>query len=190
LISSLSNNIIHRDVRPANILYTLRSHKCHFHLGDFGISNRLGLAATYAGSPLYTAPEICFGGEQTHKADIWSLYFALLWTLAVEGFRKMSDGFKNFQKVQNTVALFLKVDRIAAIRDMAVVDHERRASAAQMLVKCFEGNGLTTPKHLVPALASSNDGKPNPVVQPSRFRDRNIPSWCTTLEGLSKEDRV
>lgn len=37
---------------------------------------------------------------------------------------------------------------------MAIVDPARRASAAQMLVKCYNGEGLSTPGNQVPALAS------------------------------------
>jgi predicted protein tyrosine phosphatase len=38
---------------------------------------------------------------------------------------------------------------------MAIVKLEERASAAQMLVKCYNGVGLSTPRNQVPALTSS-----------------------------------
>jgi hypothetical protein len=38
---------------------------------------------------------------------------------------------------------------------MAIVKAEERASAAQMLVKCYNGVGLSTPRNQDPALTSS-----------------------------------
>ncbi|PVH70381.1 hypothetical protein DL98DRAFT_521664 [Cadophora sp. DSE1049] len=44
---------------------------------------------------------------------------------------------------------------MSKIQEMAIVDPARCASAAQMLVKCYNGEGLSTPWNQVPALASS-----------------------------------
>lgn len=173
------NNIIHRDAKPANILYTKHSDKYHFQLGDFGLSNELRLAATRAGTPLYMAPEIYRTEKQTNKADVWSLFVTMLWVLDVNGFRKTSDSdlFTTYKDVQDTVvSLASRVEGISAIREMAAVDVEGRASAAQMLIKLFSGEGLTTPRRQIPPLASCPpDGKsqatavPTPVARPAQL---------------------
>ena len=41
-----AKGIIHRDVKPENILYVSRQDQYHFQLGDFGLSNRQIVAAT------------------------------------------------------------------------------------------------------------------------------------------------
>jgi serine/threonine protein kinase len=57
--------IVHRDVKPGNILYQSQTEPepgqapYNFLLGDFDLSNRQMLTKTFAGSSLYMAPEIC-----------------------------------------------------------------------------------------------------------------------------------
>jgi hypothetical protein len=55
------------------------------------------------------------------------------------------------------VVLFtaFKVSSVSKIREMAIVNPEERASIIQMLVKHFDGTGLSTPRNQVPALTSS-----------------------------------
>ncbi|KAH8588766.1 kinase-like domain-containing protein [Bisporella sp. PMI_857] len=97
-----------------------------FQLGDFGLCNRIVDAATFAGSRLYMGPEMFREGNQTHKVDVWSLFVTMLWILDAGGFRQKS---------------------ISKIWEMAIVNPDERASAAQMLVKYFNGVGLSTPRN-------------------------------------------
>jgi serine/threonine protein kinase len=171
--------IIHRDLKPENILYI--SHpggQYQFQLGDFGLCNRVVDATTFAGSRLYMAPEM-FGKEaQTCKLDVWSLFVTMLWVLDIEGFRQTekADEFKSIGEAQEAVLhAAANVDTILRIREMAVVNPEGRASAAQMLIKCFNGEGLSTPRNQVPALPIS----PSPAIAPARVSARAPPTLTT-----------
>jgi len=81
--------IIHRDVKPENILFISQpDSQYQFQLGDFGLCNRIVDAATFAGSRLYIAPEMFQERGQTHKVDVWSLFVTILWILDTEEFRQ------------------------------------------------------------------------------------------------------
>ncbi|KAI1076886.1 hypothetical protein F5B20DRAFT_583836 [Whalleya microplaca] len=47
---------------------------------------------------------------------------------------------------------------------MAMVNPEERASAAQMLVKFFDGDGLTTPRARVPPISLPKDSNEVPAM--------------------------
>jgi serine/threonine protein kinase len=152
------NGIVHRDVKPENILYI--SHpggQYQFQLGDFGTCNRIVDAATFIGSQLYMPPEMFQEGVQTHKVDVWSLFVTMLWILDAGEFRQRSNKFKTVAQVQQVgLSAASNVDSVSKIREMAIVNPEERATAAQMLVKYFDGAGLSTPRNQVPTLTTSS----------------------------------
>ena len=80
LILCESKNIIHRDIKPVNIMV---SQFGDFKLGDFGVSKIMDheTHATVMGTPEYEAPEIMHMEKYGQAVDIYSLGITLYWLL-------------------------------------------------------------------------------------------------------------
>lgn len=149
------NGILHRDVKPDNILYTLSPSSGYiFQLTDFGLCNLATNAITYAGSPKFMAPEVLrmTGSRQTSKVDCWSLFVTMAYALDAGGYRN-----RRLRTIEECVEAALTAANTPSLKDikeLAVVEPEKRASSAQMLIKHYDGEGLSTPRKDVPALPS------------------------------------
>ncbi|XP_015888950.3 serine/threonine-protein kinase ATG1a [Ziziphus jujuba] len=97
-------HLIHRDLKPQNLLLSTNELTPQLKIGDFGFARSLmpqGLADTLCGSPLYMAPEIIKNQKYDAKADLWSVG-AILFQL-VTG-RPPFEGTSQFQLFQNILA--------------------------------------------------------------------------------------
>jgi len=80
-------NVLHRDLKPQNILLSDDSEDPVLKIADFGFARALqpqDMAATVCGSPLYMAPEILRHEPYDAKADLWSVG-AILFELLTGG---------------------------------------------------------------------------------------------------------
>lgn len=98
----MKNNILHRDLKLANIL----KNNGYLKIADFGFARLLGeedLASTMLGSPLNMAPEVLNGNDYGNKADIWSIgtvFYELLFGKPPYTAGNMIDLLKNIKTKQ------------------------------------------------------------------------------------------
>jgi len=85
-------NIVHRDIKPGNLLLYSDSAESSLKITDFTFARFLDpgdLATTLVGTPLYMAPEIFQDQKYTEKGDLWSvgvlLYQMLTGTVPYRG---------------------------------------------------------------------------------------------------------
>jgi serine/threonine protein kinase len=139
--------IVHRDVKPGNILITADGSAM---ISDFGISHALGDATITAtgmvhGTPAYLAPEVARGQESSFASDVFSLGSTLY---------TMLEGTPPFGTDNNAIALLHKVARgdypapkhagrlKPLLRSMLSADAKRRPamqSVASRLSAMYEG---------------------------------------------------
>src|SRR3954449_7455746 len=74
-----AKGLVHRDVKPANILVCGEGENEHIYLADFGLTKRVGShaeltrAGAWVGTPDYVAPEQIQGHTVDRRADVYSL---------------------------------------------------------------------------------------------------------------------
>ena len=135
-----SIGIANRDIKPANILYKIDETGTYtFCLADFGLSSLSSKAQSFAGTPLYMAPEAYNAGHNPGKSDVWSLCVTFAEAINIGGFREKlrAPGCNVRELMKATVRL----PSFADYKAMGLIRADKRASAAEMLVRLFDGKG-------------------------------------------------
>ncbi|RHY45057.1 hypothetical protein DYB30_012793, partial [Aphanomyces astaci] len=134
-----SLNLIHRDLKPQNLLLTEPSATSSLKIADFGFARHLestSLAETLCGSPLYMAPEILQFQKYDNKADLWSVG-TILYEMVVG--RPPFNGANQVQLLHNIQRdnvrfpkdLPVGHDAVALMEGLLVRDPKRRISFDQ-----------------------------------------------------------
>ncbi|MFE3059844.1 protein kinase [Nocardia sp. NPDC059239] len=120
--------IVHRDVKPGNILLTDYGEPA---LTDFGIARIAGgfqtTAGTLTGSPAFTAPEVLEGEAPTPAADVYGLGATLFCTLTGHAAFERRSG-------ENVVTQFLRIttQTVPDLREHGIAEDVSAVVAAAM----------------------------------------------------------
>ncbi|KAJ4128065.1 hypothetical protein NW768_008349 [Fusarium equiseti] len=133
-------DIIHRDVKPHNILYRRIDGAYHCRLADFGIATVSPHGRRHCGTEPFIAPEVEDRGSDlphTTCIDVWGLAASICWTFDLE--RKTGEG------------LYIDVGHHAIcprwtdiLREMLDQDPLERPSAGKVLTLMFNEEGRIT----------------------------------------------
>ena len=110
--------ILHRDIKPGNILYTDYGEPA---LSDFGIAHVTGAfktaTGTFTGSPAFTAPEILSGDPPSKVSDVYGLGSTLFCALTGHAAYERRSG-------EQVVTQFLRIATESApdLRDSGIAD--------------------------------------------------------------------
>jgi non-specific serine/threonine protein kinase len=108
--------ILHRDVKPANILLTDYGEPA---LADFGIAHIMGgfktATGTFTGSPAFTAPEVLSGDHPSTASDVYGLGATLFAALTGHAAYERKSG-------EQVVAQFLRIatEPVPDLRDSGI----------------------------------------------------------------------
>lgn len=112
-----SNNIMHRDLKLANLLLsTSDPYTAELKLADFGFAKKMEMTitGTMLGSPLFMAPEIFRDENYTIKADIWSLGLILFEMFTGQGLYTCSSLEELIRKQEDPVT-FSEISRLPLV---------------------------------------------------------------------------
>lgn len=74
-----TNQVLHRDLKTANVLIERQGDGNHLYLTDFGLGKRPGMDTTLTaagvsvGTPEYMAPEVAMGSQADQRSDLYSM---------------------------------------------------------------------------------------------------------------------
>jgi serine/threonine-protein kinase len=144
--------ILHRDVKPANILCTASG---QWKLADFGVAHvpdsSMTITGQFLGTPAYAAPEALALGQFSEQSDVFSAAITLVEALSGEKLRGNATLSEMVRRSADAIELPPSVppDLAAALRPALAFDAASRPTAAQ-LAQSLAGSPETMAPRLPP----------------------------------------
>ncbi|HWO17968.1 MAG TPA: protein kinase [Kofleriaceae bacterium] len=171
LATAHARGVVHRDVKPANIL---AAGPGTWKLADFGVAHvpdsSLTMTGQFVGSPAYAPPEALVRGQLGPEGDVFSLGATLYQAAAGEWPRATQEvrGLLAPIPPLSSIAPGVAPDLAAAIDRAVAVDPSARPTAAELALALAMVPGMATPPAGVAAVSMPMPGQapgwtPTPV---------------------------
>jgi predicted Ser/Thr protein kinase len=180
-----ARGLVHRDVKPANILVSSSGGREHVYLSDFGLARHVvgshGLTGTgaFIGTIDYVAPEQARGDRVDARADIYSLgcvlFQALTGTVPFPADNDLAKLFAHGSQpppsaLERNPNLPVEFEDVLK-RAMAKDPDDRQASAGDLgraAIAAAAGRSPTTPEHTVATGAAAPADTPEAPTAPAQ----------------------
>jgi streptogramin lyase len=144
-----ARGLVHRDVKPSNVLLDEREHA---YLADFGLSRYLGDAALplgpakSLGTADYVAPEQIRGEEVDGRADVYALGCMLYECLAgAPPFRRGTDAATLYAQLEEAPPVLPGLEEVLP-KALAKEPTERYSACTELIEAAREALGIADPK--------------------------------------------
>jgi serine/threonine protein kinase len=200
--------LVHRDVKPANVLLSGEEGAEHAYITDFGVARNVatesGLTQTgrFVGTLDYVAPEQISGGEVDARADVYALGCLLFKLLTGEvPFPREAGAARRYAHLNDPPpAASLYVPEVSPALDdviaraMSKAPGDRFPSAGDLgraTVAALSGTAVTVPERTVAtgAAATGEAERPEPAPQPTAST-RPLTSQDGPSEGAPSRRRL
>ncbi len=179
LAAAHAAQIVHRDVKPGNILITDDGTA---KITDFGVSRAVGdvtitQTGMMAGTPAYLAPEVARGQVPTSASDVFSLGATLY--AALEGWGPFGENDNPFALLHAVAGGQVQPPRHAGplsalLMRLLATDPAERPDMHRVSLELAEVLKLTELRTDQPAPACAPDHRPAAAVAPTRV---TLPAW-------------
>lgn len=172
LAAAHAHDVVHRDVKPSNILVTASDQA---KLTDFGIARAqadasLTQTGLVTGSPAYLAPEVASGSTATAASDVWSLGATLYHCLAGRPPYDVGENLIGglYKIVHEEPPRLTDAGPMAAVLEHTMVrDPEQRWTMAQVRDHLDALRRGEAPTQVVPVPVPAPEPAPVPVDPPT-----------------------